>query len=143
MFRLITAFRPYSKYFFIAWMIIILTVSSIPKLPIMQIETEKGVIRLDYLIHFCEYGSLAFFAFLTYTDSRFSPSLKRYLTITAGLILFSMVDEFHQKLIPGRAFNMKDIYSNIAGIIAALVFCVVVFRRIRQYHARDTSLRSG
>jgi len=143
MFRLITAFRPYSKYFFITWMIIILTVSSIPKLPLMKIETEKGVIRLDYLIHFCVYGSLAFFAFLTYTDNCFRLSLKRYLIISASLILFSMVDEFHQKLIPGRAFNMKDIYSNIAGIIAALVFCVVVFRKIRQYHGKDPSLRSG
>jgi len=140
MLRFITAFRPYSKYFFIAWMIIILTVSSIPKLPVMKIETEKGAIRLDYLIHFCEYGSLAFFAFLTFSDSRFRPGLKRYLTITAGLIIFSMVDEFHQKLIPGRAFNIKDIYSNIAGIIAALVFCVIVFRKIRQFHTGDSSL---
>lgn len=128
MLRLITAFRPYSKYFFIAWMIIIMTVSSIPKLPVMKIETEKGIIRLDYLIHFCEYGSLAFFAFLTYAGRNFRISLKRYLTISAGLILFSLADEFHQKLIPGRAFNLKDIYSNIAGIIAGLVFCVVVFR---------------
>jgi VanZ family protein len=128
MLRLITAFRPYSKYFFIAWMVIILTVSSIPKLPVMKIETGKGVIRLDYLIHFCEYGSLAFFAFLTFAGSLFRMSLKRYIAITAGLILFSLVDEFHQKLIPGRAFNPKDIYSNITGIIAALIFCVVIFR---------------
>lgn len=109
-----------------------MTVSSIPKLPTLKIETEKGIIRLDYLIHFCEYGSLAFFVFLTYAGNRFRLSLKKYLTITSGLILFALADEFHQKLIPGRAFNMKDIYSNIAGIIAGLGFCVVVFRRIRE-----------
>ena len=126
------AFRPYSKYFFIVWLLIIMTVSSIPKLPVMKIETEKGIIRLDYLIHFCEYGSLAFFAFLTYAGRSFRLSLKRYLIITAGLLLFALADEFHQKLIPGRAFNMKDIYSNIAGILAGLVFCVVVFRGIRE-----------
>jgi VanZ family protein len=128
MLRLITAFRPYSKYFFIAWMLIIITVSSIPKLPVMKIETEKGIIRLDYMIHFCVYGSLAFLAFMTYAGRSFRLSLKRYVTITSGLILFALADEFHQKLIPGRAFNLKDIYSNIAGIIAGLVFCVVVFR---------------
>jgi VanZ family protein len=128
MLRLITAFRPYSRYFFIAWLLIIMTVSSIPKLPV----TEKGIIRLDYLIHFCEYGSLAFFAFLTYAGRSFSPGLKRYLLISAGLILFALADEFHQKLIPGRAFNMNDIYSNFTGILAGLVFCVVVFRRIRE-----------
>jgi VanZ family protein len=132
MLRLIVAFRPYSKYFFIVWLLIIMTVSSIPKLPVMKIETEKGIIRLDYLIHFCEYGSLAFFAFLTYAGRSFRLSLKRYLIITAGLLLFALADEFHQKLIPGRAFNMKDIYSNIAGILAGLVFCVVVFRGVRE-----------
>ena len=132
MLRLVTAFRPYSKYFFIAWMLIIITVSSIPKLPVMKIETEKGIIRLDYMIHFCVYGSLAFLAFMTYAGRSFRLSLKRYVTITSGLILFALADEFHQKLIPGRAFNLKDIYSNIAGINAGLVFCVVVFRRISQ-----------
>lgn len=131
MFRLITTLRPYSKYIFIAWMIIIMTVSSIPKLPTLKIETEKGIIRLDYLIHFCEYGSLAFLAFLTYADNRFMMSLKRYFAITAGLTLFAVLEEFHQKLIPGRTYNVKDIYSNISGIIAALVFCMVVFRMIR------------
>ena len=141
MLRLITAFRPYSKYFFIAWMLIIITVSSIPKLPVMKIETEKGIIRLDYLIHFCVYGSLAFLAFMTYAGRSFRLSLKKYLIITIGLILFALADEFHQKLIPGRAFNLKDIYSNIAGNIAGLVFCVVVFRRIREFHREYKPLR--
>ena len=141
MLRLITAFRPYSKYFFIAWMLIIITVSSIPKLPVMKIETEKGIIRLDYLIHFCVYGSLAFLAFMTYAGRSFRLSLKKYLIITIGLILFALADEFHQKLIPGRAFNLKDIYSNIAGIVAGLVFCVVVFRRIREFHREYKPLR--
>lgn len=130
MFRLIEAIKPYSKYFLVAWIIIILTMSSIPSLPTLKIQTQKSVIRLDYLIHFCEYGSLAFLAFLTFADSRFRMSLMKYLTITAGLILFAVLDEFHQKLIPGRSFNVIDIYSNIIGIVAVLVFCIVVFRRI-------------
>lgn len=128
MLRLITGIKPYSKYLFIAWMVIILTVSSIPKLPAMKIETERGIIRLDYFIHICEYGSLAFLAFLTYADDKYRLSLKKFALITAGLIVFSMVDEFHQKLIPGRTFNVKDIYSNLAGIAAALVTCVFLFR---------------
>ena len=117
MLRLITAFRPYSKYFFIAWMLIIITVSSIPKLPVMKIETEKGIIRLDYLIHFCVYGSLAFLAFMTYAGRSFRLGLKKYLIITIGLILFALADEFHQKLIPGRAFNLKDIYRDRKSVV--------------------------
>jgi VanZ family protein len=113
-------------------MVIIMTVSSIPKLPVMKIETERGIIRLDYLIHICEYGSLAFLAFLSFADDNFRLNLRKYASLTVGLIIFSLIDEFHQKLIPGRSFNVKDIYSNIFGIIAGLMFCQVVFRTLKK-----------
>jgi len=132
MIRLITLFRPYSRYLLAAWVILIFTVSSIPSLKPLRIETPKSFIRLDYLIHFCEYGSLAFLAYLSFAERNFRINLKKYFLITACLIIFSLLDEFHQKLIPGRTFNMKDIYSNIAGIIAGLVFCVVVFRILKR-----------
>jgi len=128
MIRFISWFKPYAKYFLVAWIIIILTVSSIPSLRPLTIHTPKSDIRLDYLLHFCEYGSLAFLAFLSFADRNFRMDLKKYTVITAGLMLFSMFDEFHQKLIPGRTFNMKDIYSNFTGIHAGLIFCIVVFR---------------
>ena len=128
MLRIISGIKPYSKYLFIAWMVIIMTVSSIPKLPAIKIETERGIIRLDYLIHICEYGSLAFLAFLSFADDNFRLNLRKYALLTAGLIVFSLIDEFHQKLIPGRTFNVKDIISNLTGIVAALVTCVILFR---------------
>jgi len=74
---------------------------------------------------------LAFLVFLRYSDNNFRLTLKKYSLFTIALILFAILDEFHQKLIPGRSFNVKDILSNITGVIAALVFCVVVFRMIR------------
>jgi VanZ family protein len=131
MFRLIEAIKPYSKYLLVAWIIIILTMSSIPSLPTLKIQTEKSTIRLDYLLHFCEYGLLAFLAYLTFADNRFKVTLKKYLIVTSALILFAVLDEFHQKLIPGRSFNVKDICSNILGIVAALFFCFVVLRMIK------------
>ena len=130
MIRLITWFRPYSGYLLAAWIVLIITLSSIPSLKPLRIETPKSFIRLDYLIHFCEYGSLAFLAYLSFAERNFRMNLKKYVIITTGLILFSLLDEFHQKLIPGRTFNMKDIYSNFAGIIAGLVFCVTIFRNL-------------
>jgi len=132
MIRLITWFRPYSGYLLVVWIIIIFTLSSIPSLKPLRIETQKSFIRLDYLIHFCEYGSLAFLAYLSFAERNFRMNMKKYFLITAGLILFSLIDEFHQKLIPGRTFNVKDIYSNIAGLVAGLVFCVVVFRMLER-----------
>jgi VanZ family protein len=48
-----------------------------------------------------------------------------------GLILFAVLDELHQKLIPGRSYNIKDIMSNVAGIVAATAFTVILFGIIK------------
>jgi VanZ family protein len=130
MIRLIIWCRPFARYILVFWLFAIISVSSIPRLPTLKIHTAHSEIRLDYLIHFCEYGLLAFMAFLTMTDKKFRLKYTKFLIITLSLILFAVLDEYHQKLIPGRAFNLNDILSNIAGILAACVFCVVVFRKI-------------
>jgi len=137
MLRLIIFIRPYARYFLVAWVLTIIIISSVASLPTLRIHTQKSDIRLDYLIHFCEYGLLAGLAFLTFTGSEFRLSSKKIILITLTLILFAVLDEWHQILIPGRAFNLKDIYSNIAGIFGALVFCLAVFRAIS-----DQKLRS-
>jgi len=130
MIRLIIWCKPYSKYLLAVWLLTILVVSSVPSLPTLKISTGKSEIRLDYIIHFCEYGLLAGMAFLAFADNQFRLSSRKFLIITICLILFAIADEYHQILIPGRAFNTKDILSNIVGISGALVFCVVVFRSI-------------
>jgi len=130
MLRLIILLRPFARYLLIVWLLTIVILSSIPSIPTLKIHTAKSEIRLDYLIHFCEYGLLAGIAFLAFVSTEFKMDHKRFLLITSGLILFAILDEYHQRFIPGRAFNLKDIYSNIAGILAALVYCVVVFRVI-------------
>ncbi|TAL67739.1 MAG: hypothetical protein EPN88_07375 [Bacteroidetes bacterium] len=131
MFRLIIFLRPFAKYILITWLITIIVVSSIPSIPTLKIHVAKSEFRLDYLIHFCEYGLLALMAFLTFADSGFEIRCRKMILLTAGLILFAILDEFHQKFIPGRSFNVKDILSNISGILAALIFCIVVFRLIK------------
>jgi len=130
MLRLFILIRPFSKYLLIAWVLAIITVSSIPSIPALKIRTANADIRLDYLIHFLEYGILSFLAFLSFAGSKFKPGFRKYILITIGLILFAFLDEFHQKLIPGRTFNVKDILSNAVGIIAAVIFCIAAFRKI-------------
>ena len=130
MLRLIIFLRPYARYFLIAWALTILIVSSIPSIPTLKIHMAKTEIRLDYLLHFCEYGVLAFMALLSFTGKEFRINYGKFFLITICLISFAVLDEFHQKLIPGRSYNIKDILSNITGIIAALLFCIVVFRML-------------
>jgi VanZ family protein len=136
MLKLIIWCKPFAKYLLTAWVLAVIIVSSIPHLPTLKIHTAKSDIRLDYLIHFCEYGIMALMAFLSFAGKDFKMNYKRWILLTVGLILFAILDELHQKLIPGRSFNIKDILSNISGILAVLVFCIVVFRIIirREYN---------
>ena len=128
--RLIILLRPYSKYLLIFWLVSIAIVSSIPHLPAPKIETGKYTIRLDYLMHFCEYGALIFLSLLSFIQKDFRLLGKWYILITIAVIIFAVADEFHQKLIPGRTFNPKDLMSNITGILTGLLFCYFVFRNI-------------
>ena len=132
MLKLIIFLRPIARYLLIIWVLTIITVSSIPNIPTLKIHTAKAEFRLDYLMHFCEYGFLAFMAFLSFAGSEFKINYKKFILLTAGLILFAVLDEFHQKLIPGRAFNIKDILSNITGILATTIFTIVVFKSVRK-----------
>jgi VanZ family protein len=50
--------------------------------------------------------------------------------IAVSLITFAFLDELHQKLIPGRTYNIKDIMSNVAGIVAVTIFTMFMFRAI-------------
>jgi VanZ family protein len=104
--------------------------SSIPSIPTLKIHTARAEIRLDYFVHFCEYGFLASLSFLSFSGNDFKISFRKYLYITLCLIIFAIFDEYHQKFIPGRSFNVNDIISNLTGIIAGLLYCVVVFRMI-------------
>ena len=130
MIKLIIMFRPLSGYFLAAWALFIAVFSSIPSLPVLKLHTQTSEIRLDYFIHVAEYGILAFLAYLTFSDKRFTIDARRYSIITICVTLFAFADEFHQKIIPGRSFNINDIYSNLAGILLSVVFCIFIFRRV-------------
>ena len=130
MLKLIIYLRPFSRYLLIAWALTIIIVSSIPNIPTLKIHTAKSEIRLDYMMHFCEYGILTFMTFLSFAGNEFRVNYKTFIFITVSLILFAILDELHQKLIPGRTYSVKDIMSNVTGILAAGIFTVLVFRLI-------------
>lgn len=132
MLRLIIFFKPYSTYLLAAWMTAVITVSSIPSLPTLKLETESSVIRLDYLIHFMEYGIMLVLALMAFSDRLFGIQPRKLVIVTAGIVLFAIVDEFHQKLIPGRSFNVKDILSNITGITSGVIFYLLILKMLKK-----------
>ena len=130
MLKLIIYLRPVARYLLIAWVITIIIVSSIPNIPTLKIHTAKREIRLDYLMHFCEYGVLTFIAFLSFAGREFKIGYRKVLLIPISLIIFAVLDELHQKLIPGRSYNIKDIMSNVTGIVTVIIFTMFMFRSI-------------
>lgn len=131
MLKLIIFLRPAARYLLIAWLLTIIIVSSIPNIPTLKIHTAKSEIRLDYLIHFCEYGVLTFIAFLSFAGKEFKVGFRKVLMIVISLIIFAVLDELHQKLIPGRSYNIKDIMSNVTGIVVVTIFTAIIFRLVK------------
>jgi VanZ family protein len=131
MLKLILFLRPFARYLLIAWILTIIILSSIPNIPTLKIHTARTEIRLDYLMHFCEYGILTFVTLLSFAGNEFRITWVRIIIIGMSLILFAVFDELHQKLIPGRTCSIKDMASDATGIVASIVFTLLVFISIR------------
>jgi VanZ family protein len=81
-------------------------------------------------MHFGEYGVLTFITFLSFAGNEFRINYKKIIIITVSLILFAVLDELHQKLIPGRTCSIKDVASDVTGAFAAVVVTLLIFRSI-------------
>jgi VanZ family protein len=132
MLKLIIYLRPYARYLLIAWLLTIIVLSSIPNIPTLKIHTAHKEFRLDYLIHFSEYGILTFITFLSFAGNEFRIKYKKIFLITICLTLFAYLDEFHQKIIPGRTYNIRDFLSNASGIMVAVIVTLLIFNTIRR-----------
>jgi VanZ family protein len=136
--QLISLAKPYSRYMLVIWAVIIMIVSSIPSIPTLRISAGGFSIRLDYITHVAIYVILAFLGYLSFTGRDLLLSTKKLLLITLSLMSFAFVDEFHQKYIPGRTFNLIDLISNVTGIFAALAFCWKIFGNRGNIRGRGT-----
>jgi VanZ family protein len=143
MLKLIIFLRPFARYLLIAWLLTIIILSSIPNIPTLKIHTAHDEFRLDYLIHFSEYGILTFITFLSFAGNEFRVSFRKMLLITICLSVFAYLDEFHQKIIPGRTYNIKDFLSNESGVIVAAIITIILFRFIHPEAAKDTHRETG
>jgi VanZ family protein len=119
-----------SKYLLIAWLLTIIILSSIPNIPTLKIHTSRHVFRLDYLMHFGEYGILSFLALIYFTGDEWKIGFRKVCLIVGSLILIAVLDELHQKLIPGRTYSLKDMMSDIGGIMVATIFTIIVLRSL-------------
>lgn len=121
MYKLIIRFKSFFKVFFWIWLLIILVMSSTPKLPAIKLNIDESIIRIDYGIHFIEYFVLVAFFLLWRINIDLNPTIMIIImTLIIGMAT-GFVDEFHQKIIIGRSYNPKDMLSNFVGVLAGVI----------------------
>ena len=131
MLKLIVFLRPAARYLLIIWLLTIITLSSLPNIPTLKIHTSKAEFRLDYIMHFCEYGFLTFLTLLSFAGNEFKIKFIKVILITSSLMFFAILDEYHQKLIPGRSYSIRYILSNLSGVLVLTLVTLMIFSLIK------------
>jgi len=81
------------------------------------------------LAHFTEYAILGFLA-----ARAFRTSPRWFLVSAALVVVYALLDEYHQSFVPSRTASVFDSFIDMAGGIAALI---VVRRKRRQIFADE------
>ena len=113
---------------FWVWVTLIIFLSVIPNGPKMQIEIKENTFRLDYILHFLVYFSLANLYLLWKADNYFNIKSKYPVFFLIGGLILSGFSEYAQTYIPGRSFNSFDFYSNVSGIVLGVIIPKLVFK---------------
>ncbi len=102
------------KYFFIIWSIIILILTSIPRLhtPVDELW------NVDKLAHFIVYLIFAFLFIMMNINNDFKKTQHTLILLS---IIVPIFDEIHQIPIPGRQFSLLDIIADFIGFATIIV----------------------
>ena len=110
-----------SRLLYVLWLLSILLVLIGSLLPAGS-PVMRAVGRLpvsDKVLHFCAYTWLALLALLAIK--------RRFLAVPAALamILLGVALEFGQKLVPGRAFEIRDMFINGFGVLTGIAIGIL------------------
>jgi VanZ family protein len=84
-------------------------------------------VPFDKILHFIEYGLFSFLIFrsFSFTFKKLNPN--RIFILSFGfLALFALIDELHQKYIPGRYTDFYDFVFDIIG--STLLLLILLYR---------------
>lgn len=86
----------------------------------------------DKLIHFVEYGIFALLAFRSFSHvGSVSPVNRAMLFSALFICVFAVFDEYYQRFIPGRFFDVYDILVDVCGALLVLSLLWIRLRRKR------------
>lgn len=96
------------------------------------LKLKFGFIFWDKGAHLLEFAGLGFLLALGffYNLPRLA-FLRSYLTMMTGLTV-GLLDEMHQRLVPGRQCDWKDWVADLAGVVAGLTVFWLFFRKKEQ-----------
>ena len=117
----------------LAYAVLILIFSSIPDLSPPQLGFEYQ----DKLYHFIEYSIFSVLLFFTLLNS--SKDFLRKNVLLISLLIgasFGILDELHQKFIPGRQADILDFTADFVGV-ALIQVCFWI------YHRKKSKLHSN
>ena len=104
------------RLLYLLWLLSILLVITGSLLPASS-PVIRAVGRLPVsqkVLHFCGYTWLAILAFLTIKRRSLAVML------ALSMILLGVALEFGQKLVPGRAFEIRDMFINGFGVLSGI-----------------------
>jgi VanZ family protein len=108
----------------IVWAAIIMAASSIPNLSTTSFKLSYA----DKIVHFVEYFILGLLT--ANAVAGFIGRTGKIFWVSAILAsVYGVLDELHQKFIPGRSVEVLDMVSNILGAVAASLIFVRFIRK--------------
>lgn len=113
----------------------------LPNLNEAQLATIHFSIRK--VAHFAEYGVLAFLASRAFVTSSFALIRRHWFLWGILLVLlYSLMDEFHQSFVPSRSGSIYDSVIDVVGGLTVLLIFRAYNRRAEEL-GRDEELGAG
>ncbi|MFO7922140.1 MAG: VanZ family protein [Bacteroidales bacterium] len=120
-----------ARFFFPAWAIAIVAVSLTPGAGIESLSFGDQSFRIDYPLHATAFFILPVSAWMAYGYTKRALRHPGYRKAVLLSLILAIASEFLQIPVPGRAFNVMDIVSNLLGVGGG-VAAVSVFTRLWQ-----------
>tara|TARA_B100000945_G_scaffold161492_1_gene129670 strand:- start:713 stop:1105 length:393 start_codon:yes stop_codon:yes gene_type:complete len=101
--------------FSIIWMMFIFFLSSQSNEKFQEVSYSIKWLKFqNFIAHFTLYFILGFF-FINFLHFYIKNTIKKILSYFLLIIFYSVFDEIHQHFVPGRFFEIIDIFINIIG----------------------------
>ena len=91
------------------------------------LERQELIASLQEIVrsvaHYCIFGGLGFFAYLTFVSyTNLKYKVRIFWMLETGL-LYAIIDEFHQSFVDGRSMQIVDILVDFGGVVTAVLVC--------------------